>query len=485
MELEELVAARKTLPARPSPCRLTSVLLLNDLSRGRRGGSAARLSALVFAAATHLVAPLAASAILFASSSATAEEPAKRKVLAVHVEGNSASEAREDILSVLPDRIEVADAADFSAALKKVGLGKPMGSAMTQAKPRSSILPRLRKAAQSVAVDGVIVGIVQRFAGKWRVYVVWFTPEGDELLIDEAVSREGSEADRKSALQSALSSAVEQFSPKPKASPKNDKPRDKPGDDQPKEEDDQDKPKRVRHEAGSSLFSVEVGVEVAGRKFDFSDGLSSNLRSYEVFGAPVVFAAAEVYPAAFTTVPVLRDLGLTVAYARAVGLQSATADGTPVGTLYQRFSAGLRVRIPFSRPKGPVLSLSGQYYWQTFHVDEPAELVGQVPNVDYQAIRFGVDARFPLGRAAILAGFDWIEPLSAGPVYDRFTGVGVHGLGAKLGLVVGIASGFELRFAAEYNRFFSDFDPVLGDAYVAGGALDQYLGLRLSAAYVD
>ena len=402
----------------------------------------------------------------------------------MHVEGNFASDTRDDILSVLPDHIEIADAADFSGALKKVGLGKPMGSAMTQAKPRSSLLPRLRKAAKGAAVDGVIVGVVQRFAGKWRVYVVWFTPEGDELLVDEAVSREGSEADRRSSLKSALSSAAEQFSPKPKESPKNEgKPQDKP--EQKEEDDDQDKPKRVRHEAGSSLFSVEVGVEVAGRKFEFSDGLSSNLRSYEVFGAPVVFAAAEVYPAAFTTVPVLRDLGLTVSYARAVGLQSATADGTPVGTVYQRLSAGLRVRIPFSRPKGPVLGLSGQYYWQTFHVDEPAELVGQVPNVDYQAIRAGVDARFPLGRAAILAGFDWIEPLSAGPVYDRFTGVGVHGLGAKLGLVVGIASGFELRFAAEYNRFFSDFDPVLGDAYVAGGALDQYLGLRLSAAYVE
>jgi len=118
-------------------------------------------------------------------------------------------------------------------------------------------------------------------------------------------------------------------------------------------------------------------------------------------------------------------------------------------------------------------------------VDEPATLKGQVPNADYRAIRAGLDGRFPLGRTAIVIGADWIEPLSSGPVYNRFTVAKVHGVGGKVGFVVKIASGFELRIAAEYSRFFADFDPVVGDGYIAGGALDQYLGLRLSGAYVE
>lgn len=461
--------------------------LLNAPLRACASRFAVRRSAVFLTALAHLVAVAAASVVMVAPSEVSAQEPTQRKVLAVYVEGNSASEAREEILSVLPERITVVDKGDVTTAMRKFGLSKPLGSAMTQAKTRSGYMPRLRKAAKEMNADGFVVGVVQRYSGKWRVYVVWLSADGDELLVDEAISREGSEDDRKSALKSALSGVIEQFSPKPATSgTSSDKPSpDAKSGDTKEFEDSTDKPKRVRHEAGSSIFSVEVGMEAAGRFFAFSDGISSNLRTYDVIPAPVFFVGAEVYPAGWTTVPVLRDIGLTVDYARAFALQSATADGTPINTVYQRFSAGLRVRIPFSRPTGPVLGVSGRYYKHTFIADEPDALKGQIPNVDYSAIRAGVDARFPLGRPAIVVGFDWIEPLSSGPVYARFTNAKVHGVGAKLGLDVKLVSGFELRVAAEYSRFFSDFDPVLGDAYIAGGALDQYLGLRLSGAYVE
>jgi len=431
----------------------------------------------------HLVPAAFASTLFFAPSEAVAAEPATRKVLAVHVEGQSAADAREDILAVLPDRITVVDKGDVTAAMRKFGLSKPLGSAMTQAKSRKGYMLRLKKAAKEVDADGFIVGIVQRYSGKWRVYVVWLGPDGDELLVDEPVSREGSEQERRSALERALSGAIEQFSPKPATTSTGDSSTPTPKD--PQQDEPDDKPARVRHEAGSSIFAVEVGMEGVGRRFDFTDGATPNLRAYELFGAPVVFAGAEVYPAGWTTVPVLRDIGLTIGYARAFALQSATTKGTPFDTVHQRFSAGLRYRIPISRPTGPVLGLSGQYYLHTFQIDEPPELAGQTPSVDYRAIRAGIDGRFPVGRAAIVAGFDWIEPLSTGPVYDRFTRAKVHGFDGKLGLFVRIASGFELRFSAEYARFFSDFAPAPGDTYVASGAVDQYLGIRLAGAYVE
>lgn len=456
--------------------------------RIRASRFAVRRSAVILATVAHLAAAAAVSAVTIAPSEALADEPTKRKTLAVHVEGNFAAESREDILSVLPDHVTVVDKGDTTAAMRKFGLSKPMGSAMTQAKTRSGFVPRLRKAAKEAGADGFIVGIVQRFSGKWRVYVVWLSADGDEILVDEAVSREGSEEDRRSALKSALSSTIEQFAPKPAPKTTTDKPTTGPkkeGDKDEPEEEAGDKPKRVRHEAGSSIFSVEVGMEAAGRFFSYSDQITTNLRAYDVIPAPVVYAGLEVYPAAWTTVPFLRDIGLIGSFARAFALQSKTKDGDPIDTVYQRFSAGLRVRIPISRPTGPVIGVSGQYYLHTFQVDEPPELAGQIPNVDYRAIRAGVDGRIPIGRAAIVAGFDWIEPLSSGPVYDRFSGAKVHGIGGKLGVFMKLASGFELRFTADYSRFFSDFDPVLGDAYIAGGALDQYIGLRLSGAYVE
>ncbi len=480
---------------RLGPCRLSRVLVSKASARLRASRFAIRRTTAALAVVAHLGAAVVASSVMFVASNAFAE-PAKRKTLAVYVEGNFASDTRDDILSVLPEHITIVDKGDTTSAMRKFGLTKPMGGAMTQAKTRSGFVPRLRKAAKEAGADGFIVGIVQRFSGKWRVYIVWLSPDGDDLLIDEAVSREGSEEDRRSALKSALASTVEQFAPKPSDTPskKSDKPKggSKGGDsdatDQPeedKEEDSSDKPKRVRHEVSSSIFGVELGLEATGRFFRYSDGITNNLRKYDAFPAPAFFVAAEVYPAAMTTIPVLRDVGIIGSYSRMFGLQSKTNDGSPINTVYQRYSVGLRVRIPISRPTGPVFGVSGQYYVHTFQVDEPPELEGQIPNVNYSAIRAGADARFPLGRTALTLGFDWIEPLSSGTVYDRFTAAKVHGVGGKLGFVIKIASGFELRMAAEYSRFFSDFDPVLGDSYVAGGALDHYLGLRLSGAYVE
>ena len=46
-----------------------------------------------------------------------------------------------------------------------------------------------------------------------------------------------------------------------------------------------------------------------------------------------------------------------------------------------------------------------------------------------------------------------------------------------------IASGFEARLTAHYTRYFYAFDPVPGDPHVAGGAVDELLGLGIGVAY--
>jgi hypothetical protein len=60
----------------------------------------------------------------------------------------------------------------------------------------------------------------------------------------------------------------------------------------------------------------------------------------------------------------------------------------------------------------------------------------------------------------------------------------VQGIGALAGVMMPVATGIEARLLVEYARFFSSFQPEQGDAYIAGGAIDQYLGLRLAGAYV-
>ena len=99
-------------------------------------------------------------------------------------------------------------------------------------------------------------------------------------------------------------------------------------------------------------------------------------------------------------------------------------------------------------------------------------------------MRVGLDARLTVWRLAFLVGAGYLGVLDAGEVYDRFSAASVGGIDTELTLAVILGSGFETRLGAHYERYFSTFEPEVGDAYVAGGALDQVVGVRLGAAYV-
>ena len=82
----------------------------------------------------------------------------------------------------------------------------------------------------------------------------------------------------------------------------------------------------------------------------------------------------------------------------------------------------------------------------------------------------------------IALGYD--GPLDAGAVHDRFRGATVGGVDATLGLALPFARAFEGRLGATYTRYFYTFHPTPGDAFVAGGALDEFFGITLGGAYV-
>jgi len=353
-----------------------------------------------------------------------------------------------------------------------------LGSAFTNKKQRVKLAPRVQQAASLVGAGAVLVGLVQKVKGERRLYLVWVNADDDETPVDESISLAGSKDERRRAIEGALAGTLERFSPKPVEAKEDAAPPPPP----PTEEE---KPARQRHEAGSAIVSIEVGFEGGARFFDYSDRITQNLRSYDVLPAPLVAASVELYPAAMTTIPGLRDIGLVGGYARAFALQSKTKNGAPIDTLYQRWYGALKYRIPLSRPTGPVIGMLAGVQGQTFSVDATGTLADQVANVDYLSIRGGLSGWIPLGSVALFFGADWLEPLNTGPVYERFTGAKVHGVEGALGLAVRWSSGFQLRLTGEYTRFFSDFDPVPGDVHIAGGALDQLLGLRLSAAYMD
>jgi hypothetical protein len=241
---------------------------------------------------------------------------------------------------------------------------------------------------------------------------------------------------------------------------------------------------RHREVFNQSLFNVEVGGEAAGRQFGYRDGISNDLRAYNVAPAAMVSAAAEVFPFA-DAAGVLRDIGLNGSYAHSLFLKSALTGGKDVSTAESAYTFGLRLRIHPWGDNGSLIGVSYQYAGQAFQFDSAGGAVdGQVPSVDYRANRIAVDARVPFGSLAAIAGVGFRAVLSAGGVESRFRAPSVDGIDGEFGASLTVAPGWEARLVLDYERYFYSFQPVPGDEYVAGGALDQFFGGRLAVAYV-
>ncbi|WP_437757124.1 hypothetical protein [Sorangium sp. So ce1389] len=438
----------------------------------------------------------AATAATFALTPVALAAPKASKSIAVRIEGPNADDIREDILSIVPETLGVVEPDAFSKALKSVGQAKPVGDALVSKAQRKKAIDRIRKAGKAAKAEGVIFGVSRTNKKKKKeVHLVYVDENAGDLAVDSAVPLSGSREDRKKALEELLGPTLAQIAPPPDEEDvaKGDGEGEEGAGDEEKGEGGDEKDegdsgtedrggKRKKNEIGSALFSVELGVEFVGRWFDYSDPRTQNLRPYSVFGQPAISVSAELYPLASTDIAVLKGLGITAGYARALGLNSAVGGGDPVSTTYERINLGLRERLSIG--EASVLGISAGLRFLTFEIDAPADLARTVPNVSYTLFRAGLDGRFPVGPIALGLGAEYILPLSSGPVYDRFTGASVQGIGALAGVMIPVATGIEARLLVEYARFFSSFQPEQGDPYIAGGAIDQYLGLRLAGAYV-
>ena len=355
------------------------------------------------------------------------------------------------------------------------------GPALTQAKQREKALGRLRKAAAAVGADAVIAARSRKSGPGGLVVAVMLIDQipGDLQVDDDVTLPSGSDA-KKAAVRNLLGSHLEQLAgPKPEAKVVTTKPTDAPVVVAPVDA----APTREKNQMSTALFAASLGFEIGGRRFAYSDPITPNTRDYDVFGAPMLAVAAEVYPAAGTTIPFIKDLGLTGSFARAFGISSVTKSGTKLGTTWMRAGGGLRARFRPGSTTGPVLGINGGVNFTSFTFDGSATLATSTPDVTYVALRGGVDARIPFWRMALLLDAGYDGALSAGAIHDRFTGPTVGGLDFGAGFAILLASGFEARLTGHYTRYFYSFDPVPGDAYVAGGALDELLGIGIGVAY--
>lgn len=445
-------------------------------------------------------------ALLFPLAALAADKKA-----AVYIEGPDANLVRQAIVGALGDRVKVVDANAFTKALAKQGQRGQFGANLTAPKQRAKPIDKLRAAGKAAGADVVIAGRTQKKAGKLTVHLLWIEGASGDPSIDEDVAQNGDAKAKKASVQQALGSSVDRLvgsSTSASSSPdKGEEPSGEAKDEGSKDEGPGDRGgggkdegpgdrgdrgggsdrggKRPKNQYNRALFVVGLGVELSGRTFSYTDLLTQNGRDYNVLGVPVPSFMAELYPLAPSSVSVVRDLGVTASFAPAFGINSQTKDGVKVATTWYRLFAGLRLRFRLGdRESSPMLGIHGGFGLHRFVLTTAdKDLAASVPSTSYQLLRGGIDARIPIGRLAVLLDANYDAPLSAGAVYDRFTDPHVGGVDFAAGLSFGIVKGLEARAVAQYNRYFYSFNPTPGDAYVAGGALDEFYSLNLGIAY--
>lgn len=234
-------------------------------------------------------------------------------------------------------------------------------------------------------------------------------------------------------------------------------------------------------------YSLRAGFEVAGRWFVYSDPLviATNLRPYDVTGVTLLNFGGSLRPFAWSHVPVLERAGIGFDYGFAPTLDSSTNDGQEVRTSWDHGDLTLHVPVRLgTQEDAPQLAAVLGYGWIGFSFATNPTLAAEVPSVTYRFARLGLHGEMSFRRRFyVTAAFDYLGAFSGGSVYDRFRDVTLNGIDAQLGAGIDIAEKTRLSVFLDYRRFFSSFVPIPGDAYVAGGALDQFGSIKVGIDY--
>lgn len=414
----------------------------------------------------------------------TSTDAATHKV-AIYVEGGKGDDVRKAISNAFPEGVEIVEEKDVKSALGKAGLRLPLGAALGSAPTRKPLLPKFGKAAKEIGADGFAIGWVRKKGAGQEVELLWIEPGGSDASVDSTVAIDDHLTD---GVKSALDTQITPMKPPPPKEEPKDEPKPDPKDATEKK-DEPSSSSRPKNTHGREILDVAAAFDLGGRFFGFSDGLTSNLRDYDVFGAPGIALSAGVYPMAMLDVPVLQGLGIVGDFRIALGLGSETTDGTQVDTTWNRFDVGLRFRQALAKQTQPgdkavVLGVRGTFGRDAFLLDATGPLGDEAPGVEYFFVRGGLDATFPAGPLLLGLSAGYLGSLSSGSVYERMRGSSIGGIDLAGGVTLPIALGFEARLSGEYIRWFYDFDPRADDQYVAGGAVDQYVHIELGPAYV-
>jgi hypothetical protein len=230
------------------------------------------------------------------------------------------------------------------------------------------------------------------------------------------------------------------------------------------------------------VIDVAVGFRAQGRSFWFVDDLFQRLRPYSLPFAPGIAGSLEFYPGALVSSGPASWFGIVGSGEYLPALTSRDALNNTYATTAYAVSGGIRVRYR----TGPLdAGATVAYLRQAFTIDSATRPEG-IPNVTYQSMRLGLDARVDVtdrfalfARGAYLLVFDLGE-IGTDAYFPHATAGGAE---AGLGGAFRIVSGLEVRLQLDWRRYFMGMHPEPEDRYIAGGAADDYYSATLGLAF--
>ena len=248
---------------------------------------------------------------------------------------------------------------------------------------------------------------------------------------------------------------------------------------------------RTKEERPAAV-DIEIDFRLVHRNFRYEDDLRGDLRDYKLGIGPGVATKFQYFPGAHFTAGVGAQFGIDFEWERVFNFDSTRADGAKFPTESQQFLVGLRWRYPTGRWEPSIVVDYGVHSFR-FGVSGPPvpgeDNTAGIPSVKYEFLRIGAGFRVGIGSkeqfiVAASAAFRGVFSVGGIGTVQWFPEAKANGMDAMLMLGYALPMGFEIRIGADYRRYWFDLNPVAPDPpYVAGGALDQYWGFSIGAAW--
>lgn len=256
-----------------------------------------------------------------------------------------------------------------------------------------------------------------------------------------------------------------------------------------KDEDTEDQTQEKSSDSGAGRYialDASLGPWLFSRNLSYTDNIFDQVRGYSVFPAFGMAADLTWFPGAHFSDGFFAHLGLTGAFQTSFGLSSSAEGSTAeFPTSAKAYSIGLVGRVPLGALEILPTFSYGQQSFEIDHANAVTPKPANIPNVAYEYLRIGAGARVSLDdKWALLGSLGYRFVMNAGEIEDEyFPKLSAGAVDLELGAAYRLIAGFELRLTLDMQRYFMSMNPDPGDPYVAGGAIDQWFGATLSAAY--